>query len=87
MPCVFPVLSMKALALAAKRDAPDAARLSALAYGAGVLLSFAALAGVLIALQSGGAAVGWGFQLQQPIVRDAACASDVRGRSQSLRPL
>jgi thiol:disulfide interchange protein DsbD len=67
MPCVFPVLSMKALALAAKRDAPQAARLSALAYGAGVLLSFAALAGVLIALQTGGAAVGWGFQLQQPI--------------------
>jgi thiol:disulfide interchange protein DsbD len=58
---------MKALALAAKRDAPDAARLSALAYGAGVLLSFAALAGVLIALQSGGAAIGWGFQLQQPL--------------------
>ena len=67
MPCVFPVLSMKALALAAKRDAPDAARLSALAYGAGVLLSFAGLAGVLIALQAGGAAVGWGFQLQQPL--------------------
>src|SRR5262245_12018875 len=62
MPCVFPVLSMKALALAAKRDAPDAARVSALAYGAGVLASFAALAGVLIALQSGGAAIGWGFQ-------------------------
>jgi thiol:disulfide interchange protein DsbD len=67
MPCVFPVLSMKALALAAKRDAPDAARASALAYGAGVLASFAALAGVLIALQAGGQAVGWGFQLQQPL--------------------
>jgi len=67
MPCVFPVLSMKALALAAKRDAPDAARASVLAYGAGVLVSFAALAGVLIALQAGGAAVGWGFQLQQPL--------------------
>jgi thiol:disulfide interchange protein DsbD len=67
MPCVFPVLSMKALALAAKRDAPDAARVSALAYGAGVLVSFVALAGVLIALQAGGAAVGWGFQLQQPL--------------------
>ena len=67
MPCVFPVLSMKALALASKRDAPEHARISAFAYGGGVLLSFAALAGVLIALQSGGAAVGWGFQLQQPI--------------------
>ena len=68
MPCVFPVLSMKALALASQRDAPDEARMSAFAYGAGVLASFAALAGVLIALQAGGAAVGWGFQLQQPIV-------------------
>jgi thiol:disulfide interchange protein DsbD len=67
MPCVFPVLSMKALALAAKRDAPEAARVSALAYGAGVLASFIALAGILIALQAGGAAVGWGFQLQQPL--------------------
>ena len=38
MPCVFPVLSMKALALAAKREAPHQAKASALAYGAGVLL-------------------------------------------------
>ena len=67
MPCVFPVLSMKALALAAKRDAPEAARASALSYGAGVLVSFVALAGLLIALQAGGAAVGWGFQLQHPL--------------------
>jgi len=67
MPCVFPVLSMKALALAAKRDAPEAARISALAYGAGVLLSFAGLALVLIAFAAGGAAIGWGFQLQQPL--------------------
>jgi thiol:disulfide interchange protein DsbD len=67
MPCVFPVLSMKALALAAKRDAPEKARALALAYGTGVLMSFAALAVLLIALQAGGAAVGWGFQLQQPL--------------------
>jgi DsbC/DsbD-like thiol-disulfide interchange protein len=67
MPCVFPVLSMKALALAAKRDAPEKARALALAYGAGVLASFVGLAILLIALQAGGAAVGWGFQLQQPL--------------------
>ena len=67
MPCVFPVLSMKALALAAKRDAPEAARISALAYGGGVLLSFAGLALVLIGFAAGGAAIGWGFQLQQPL--------------------
>ena len=67
MPCVFPVLSMKALALAAKRDAPAKAKLSALTYGAGVLLSFVSLAGLLIALRAGGASLGWGFQLQQPL--------------------
>jgi thiol:disulfide interchange protein DsbD len=68
MPCVFPVLSMKALALAAKREAPEAAKASALAYGAGVLLSFAVLAAALIGLREAGAAIGWGFQLQQPVV-------------------
>jgi thiol:disulfide interchange protein len=67
MPCVFPVLSLKLLSLA---GAPDAARRRAhgLAYAAGVLLSFAALGGGLIALRAGGAAIGWGFQLQSPVV-------------------
>ena len=67
MPCVFPVLSMKALALAAKRDAPHLAHVSALAYGAGVILSFLSLAVALISLRSGGSSLGWGFQLQQPM--------------------
>jgi thiol:disulfide interchange protein len=67
MPCVFPVLSMKALALAAKREAPQTAKASALAYGAGVILSFLALGAGLIALRGGGASLGWGFQLQQPV--------------------
>jgi thiol:disulfide interchange protein DsbD len=67
MPCVFPVLSMKALALAAKREAPAKAKISALAYGAGVLLSFLAFAVVLAAFRAGGASLGWGFQLQQPL--------------------
>jgi thiol:disulfide interchange protein len=66
MPCVFPVLSMKALALSAHREHGNAARLSGLAYGAGTVLSFVALAGVLLAFRSAGAALGWGFQLQQP---------------------
>src|SRR5206468_917583 len=47
MPCVFPVLSMKALALSAKRENGNEARLSGLAYGAGAVLSFVVLAGVL----------------------------------------
>ncbi|MBX3480870.1 MAG: thioredoxin family protein [Caulobacter sp.] len=68
MPCVFPVLSMKAAALAGHAHEPRGARAQGLAYGAGVLVSFLALAGLLIALQMGGAAIGWGFQLQSPPV-------------------
>lgn len=67
MPCVFPVLSMKALALTAKRESPGLAKVSALAYGAGVILSFVALAAALLAFRAGGASLGWGFQLQQPL--------------------
>ncbi len=67
MPCVFPVLSMKALALAAKRENTHAAQASGLAYAAGAVLSFIALAAVLLALRSAGVAIGWGFQLQQPL--------------------
>jgi thiol:disulfide interchange protein/DsbC/DsbD-like thiol-disulfide interchange protein len=68
MPCVFPVLSIKALALLnhAQGDAPGAARRHGLAYTAGVLASFALLGGALIALKAGGAQVGWGFQFQSP---------------------
>jgi thiol:disulfide interchange protein DsbD len=68
MPCVLPVLSMKALGLAAHgRESPGAMRASGLAYTAGVLAAFALIAGALIALQAGGASIGWGFQLQEPI--------------------
>ncbi len=67
MPCVFPVLSMKALALAAKRGEQASARASGLAYGAGAVVSFILLAGVLLAFRAAGAELGWGFQLQQPV--------------------
>ncbi len=67
MPCVFPVLSMKALALAAKPDHPREARRQGVAYGAGAVLSFLLLAAALLALRSAGDALGWGFQLQQPV--------------------
>ena len=68
MPCVFPILSMKAMALIrhAEKD-PRTVRLHGLAYAAGVLACFAVLATVLIALKAGGAATGWGFQLQSPV--------------------
>ena len=67
MPCVFPVLAMKALALArlAGRDRATV-RGHALSYTAGVLAAFLALAGALLALQAAGIAAGWGFQFQSP---------------------
>ncbi|MFN8771829.1 MAG: protein-disulfide reductase DsbD family protein, partial [bacterium] len=65
--CVFPVLSLKALAMVGEASAdPRGLRKGGLAFGAGVLVSFWALAGTLIALRAGGEQVGWGFQLQSP---------------------
>src|SRR6185295_239162 len=66
MPCVFPVLSLKVLGFA--RQAHDRRTLLAggLAYTAGVVLSFVALASLLLALRAGGEQLGWGFQLQSP---------------------
>lgn len=67
MPCVFPVLSLKVLHLASSTHVPlREQRMHGLTYMAGVMLSFVVLAGVLLALQAGGAAAGWGFHLQQP---------------------
>ena len=68
MPCVFPILSLKALALAKGNvDAPKA-RAEALAYTAGVVLVVTALGGVVLALRAAGSQVGWAFQLQDPRV-------------------
>ncbi len=67
MPCVFPVLSMKALSFAKNAGASvRKQRLDGLAYTAGVLLAFLALASVLIVLRAGGERIGWAFQFQQP---------------------
>jgi len=69
MPCVFPVLAIKALGLAQQGGLSTAARVGqGLAYTAGVLVFFGLIAGLLLALRAGGAAVGWGFQLQYPPV-------------------
>ncbi len=68
MPCVFPVLSMKAAALASHAHDTKAARAQGIAYLLGVLATFLALAGLLMALKAGGEAIGWGFQLQSPIM-------------------
>jgi thiol:disulfide interchange protein len=69
MPCVLPVLAMKALALAGHAGADRRhARAESFSYSLGAVLSFVALGLVIVALRAGGAAIGWGFQLQQPIV-------------------
>jgi thiol:disulfide interchange protein len=66
MPCVFPILGLKALALAKAGGDESAARTDALAYTAGVVLSCVALGGLMLALRAGGQEVGWAFQLQSP---------------------
>jgi thiol:disulfide interchange protein DsbD len=68
MPCVLPVLSLKALSLAGNGEDPVRARRHALWYTAGVVLSFVLLGGLALALRQAGLALGWGFQLQQPLV-------------------
>jgi thiol:disulfide interchange protein DsbD len=70
MPCVFPILAMKAASLAAHggSEARAEARAQGLAFGAGAVVTFLGLAGGLIALKAAGGAVGWGFQLQSPPV-------------------
>ncbi len=66
MPCVFPVLSLKVLGFASHADDRRTPLAGGLAYSAGVVLSFIALAGVMLALRAGGEQLGWGFQLQSP---------------------
>jgi DsbC/DsbD-like thiol-disulfide interchange protein/cytochrome c biogenesis protein CcdA len=66
MPCVFPILSLKALSLARGHLDERSARHEALAYTAGVVSVCVALGGAILALRAGGSAVGWAFQLQDP---------------------
>lgn len=68
MPCVFPILAMKATSLASHAHDRKEAQAQGLAFLAGSVLTFLALAGALIAVRAGGSAVGWGFQLQSPPV-------------------
>lgn len=71
MPCVFPVLSIKILAFVERGGDGDGGRVGrrhALVFTLGVLATFWALAGALLALRAGGAQLGWGFQLQSPVV-------------------
>lgn len=68
MPCVFPILAMKAASLARSAHEPGEARRDGVAFLLGVLVAFLTLAGALLALRAGGQAIGWGFQLQSPAV-------------------
>jgi thiol:disulfide interchange protein/DsbC/DsbD-like thiol-disulfide interchange protein len=68
MPCVFPILSLKALSLAKAGGDEGEARREALAYTAGAILVCLALGGALLAIRASGAAAGWAFQLQDPRV-------------------
>ena len=68
MPCVFPILAMKAVSLAKLSGAArGAVRASAVSYTAGVMLSFIALGALLVALRAAGGVAGWGFQFTSPV--------------------
>jgi thiol:disulfide interchange protein DsbD len=68
MPCVFPVLFLKGLALVQSgSEERHKLRAHGLVYTAGILVSFWALVGLLLALRAAGATLGWGFQFQSPI--------------------
>lgn len=69
MPCVFPVLAVKVLNLVQHSgEPPERVRTHGLAYTAGVLASFAVLAIALLAARAAGDQIGWGFQLQSPVI-------------------
>ncbi|REL27617.1 hypothetical protein DXX93_14340 [Thalassotalea euphylliae] len=73
MPCVLPVLSLKAMALAVnKGDEPSTSK-HHWGYLLGILVSFWLFAGVILGLKASGEAIGWGFHLQQPLVIAALC--------------
>jgi thiol:disulfide interchange protein len=67
MPCVLPILAMKAFALAGHAGEHARAKREGFAYAAGAVLSFLALGLLIVLLRAGGAAIGWGFQLQEPL--------------------
>ncbi len=68
MPCVFPILSLKALSLARAGESDAKARIEGLAYAAGVIIATVALGALLLLLRAAGEQVGWAFQLQEPAV-------------------
>ncbi len=74
MPCVFPVLAIKVLGFARQAGDRKGHRTAAAAYTAGVVAAFLALGATMLALRAAGTQLGWGFQLQSPIVVAALAA-------------
>jgi thiol:disulfide interchange protein len=68
MPCVFPILAIKVVGFTRHADDRRGHRVSGLAYSAGVIVSFAALGALMLALRAAGEQLGWGFHLQSPAV-------------------
>ncbi|MGZ5847587.1 MAG: protein-disulfide reductase DsbD family protein [Ramlibacter sp.] len=68
MPCVFPVLAIKLVGFATHGEDVRRHRVAGLAYTAGVVLSFLALGAAMLVLRAAGEQLGWGFQLQSPLV-------------------
>lgn len=66
MPCVFPILALKALHLARSGGQETHARSDSLAYAAGAIVGTGALGAALLALKAAGSTAGWAFQLQEP---------------------
>jgi len=84
MPCVLPVLAIKAVGVLEGGESRQRARAHALAYAAGVIATFLAIGFAIIGLRGAGHAVGWGTQLQQPvIVAVLACVLFAVGLSMS----
>ncbi|HEU4559375.1 MAG TPA: thioredoxin family protein [Longimicrobium sp.] len=74
MPCVFPILSLKALGFAGRGGDRAGMRRDGLVFAAGVILTFLTMAGLLMAVRASGAQVGWGYQLQSPAMVAALAA-------------
>ena len=74
MPCVFPIISLKALSFISMGGSSNTKiRLHALNFCLGVIISFISIALLIVALQKTGNIVGWGFQLQSPLIVSSLC--------------
>ena len=84
MPCVLPVLAIKAVGVLESGESRQRARVGALAYAAGVIVTFLVIGLAILGLRGAGHAIGWGTQLQQPlIVAVLACVLFAVGLSMS----